>query len=282
MAFEVQGNALKSTLYIVATPIGNLDDITLRALSVLKEVDVVAAEDTRHTLKLLNHFGISKPLLSYWGEKEKVKSKEVLGRLRNGESVALVSDAGTPGISDPGAVLIREALAEGIEVVPVPGPSALVAALSVSGLPTETFTFVGFLPSKKNQRGRVLKDLSLEAATLVFYESPHRLVDTLIDMEEAFGGEREVALTKELTKVHETVLRGMLADVLDELEDATIAGEYVIIVKGKDKGHVSAEEALEEVMALIKKGMGRKEAAKTVAGQYGLSSKELYDGSLKK
>ncbi len=266
----------------MATPIGNLDDITLRALSVLKEVDVVAAEDTRHTLKLLNHFGISKPLLSYWGEKEKVKSKEVLGRLRNGESVALVSDAGTPGISDPGAVLIREALAEGIEVVPVPGPSALVAALSVSGLPTETFTFVGFLPSKKNQRKQILKDLSLESATLVFYESPHRVVDTLIDMEEAFGKEREAALTKELTKVHETVLRGTLSEVLDELEETTIAGEYVIIVKGRDKGHVSAEEALEEVMALIKKGMGRKEAAKTVASQYGLSSKELYDGSLKK
>jgi 16S rRNA (cytidine1402-2'-O)-methyltransferase len=160
-------------------------------------VDVVAAEDTRHTLKLLNHYGISKPLVSYWGEKEKVKSKEVLKRLRSGESVALVSDAGTPGISDPGGVLIREALAEGIEVVPVPGPSALVTALSVSGLPTETFTFIGFLPSRKNPRKQILKDLSLESATLVFYESPHRVIDTLIDMEEAFGKERGAALIKE-------------------------------------------------------------------------------------
>jgi 16S rRNA (cytidine1402-2'-O)-methyltransferase len=245
-------------------------------------VDVVAAEDTRHTLKLLNHFGISKPLVSYWGEKEKVKSKEVLKRLRSGESVALVSDAGTPGISDPGGVLIREALSEGISVVPVPGPSALVTALSISGLSTETFTFIGFLPSRKNQRRQILKDLSLESATLVFYESPHRVVDTLIDMENAFGKERGATLIKELTKVHETVLRGTLSEVLDELEEATIAGEYVIIVEGREEGHVDIEEALDEVISLIKKGMGRKEAAKTVASHYGLSSKELYDRSLKK
>jgi 16S rRNA (cytidine1402-2'-O)-methyltransferase len=245
-------------------------------------VDVVAAEDTRHTVKLLNHYGISKPLVSYWGEKEKVKAEEVLKRLRQGESVALVSDAGTPGISDPGGVLIRQALGEGIAVVPVPGPSALVTALSISGIPTENFTFIGFLPSKKGQRKRILKDLALEPATLVFYESPHRVIDTLIDMEEAFGKERGAALIKELTKIHEEVFRGTLSDVLDALEEATIMGEYVIVVKGRSGGHVSAEEALEEVLALVKKGMGRKEAAKTVATQYGLSSKELYDGSLKK
>ena len=167
---------------------------------------MVAAEDTRHTVKLLNYFGISKPLVSYWGEKEKVKAAEVLRKLREGQSVALVSDAGTPGISDPGGVLIRKALDEGIDVVPVPGPSALVTALSISGLPTEIFTFIGFLPSKKNQRKKVLKDLSLESATLVFYESPHRVIDTLIDMEDAFGGERRVALIRELTKIHEEIL----------------------------------------------------------------------------
>jgi 16S rRNA (cytidine1402-2'-O)-methyltransferase len=242
---------------------------------------VVAAEDTRHTVKLLNYFGISKPLVSYWGEKEKVKAAEVLQKLRKGQSVALVSDAGTPGISDPGGVLIRKALDEGMDVVPVPGPSALVTALSISGLPTEVFTFIGFLPSKKNQRKKALKGLSLESATLVFYESPHRVIDTLIDMEDAFGGERRVALIRELTKVHEEILRGSLSTVLDRLEEATIAGEYVIVLEGREKGHVSADEALSEVLSLIKKGMGRKEAAKTVARQYGLSSKTLYDRSLR-
>jgi len=243
---------------------------------------VVAAEDTRHSVKLLNHYGITKPLVSYWGEKEKVKAEEVMKRLRQGESVALVSDAGTPGISDPGGVLIRLALGEGMDVVPIPGPSALVTALSISGLPTELFTFIGFLPSKQGQRKRILKDLALEPATLVFYESPHRVIDTLIDMEEAFGKERGAALIKELTKMHEEVFRGTLSEVLDALEEATVVGEYVIVIEGRTGGHVSAEEALEEVLALVKKGMGRKEAAKTVASQYGLSSKELYDGSLNK
>lgn len=243
---------------------------------------MVAAEDTRHSVKLLNHYGITKPLVSYWGEKEKVKAEEVMKRLRQGESVALVSDAGTPGISDPGGVLIRLALGEGMDVVPIPGPSALVTALSISGLPTELFTFIGFLPSKQGQRKRILKDLALEPATLVFYESPHRVIDTLIDMEEAFGKERGAALIKELTKMHEEVFRGTLSEVLDALEEATVVGEYVIVIEGRTGGHVSAEEALEEVLALVKKGMGRKEAAKTVASQYGLSSKELYDGSLNK
>ncbi len=242
---------------------------------------MVAAEDTRRTIKLLNHFGISKPLISYWGEKEKAKTEEVLKKLHLGQSVALVSDAGTPGISDPGGVLIRKALDEGMDVVPVPGPSALVTALSISGLPTEIFTFIGFLPSKKNQRKKALKDLSLEAATLVFYESPHRVIDTLIDMEDAFGGERRVALIRELTKIHEEILRGDISTVLDRLEEATIAGEYVIVLEGRAKGHVSEDEALLEVLLLIKKGMGRKESAKTVAKQYGLSSKTLYDRSLR-
>lgn len=243
-------------------------------------MDIIAAEDTRHTLKLLNHYGISKPLISYWGEKEKARAAEVLKRLRAGESVALVSDAGTPGISDPGGVLIRKALAEGFDVVPVPGPSALVTALSISGLPTDTFTFLGFPPTKKNQRKRYLKGLALDPQTMVFYESPHRIIDTLIDMEAAFGGERRAALIKELTKVHEEVLRGTLSEVLDALEEATVAGEYVIVVEGREAGHAGVEEALEEVVSLIKKGMGRKQAAKTVASQYGLSSKELYDRSL--
>jgi 16S rRNA (cytidine1402-2'-O)-methyltransferase len=282
MAKRVDGDfkSLKGTLYLVSTPIGNLEDITLRALRVLKEADVVAAEDTRHSLKLLNHFGISKPMVSYWGEKEKTKSEEVLKILLGGESVALVSDAGTPGISDPGAVLVGKALDEGVEVVPVPGPSALVTALSISGLSTEEFTYIGFLPSKRGQRQRKLGDLSLEPRTLVFFESPHRVVDTLIDMEKMLGN-RKTALIKELTKLYEAVYRGGLSEILDTLEDETIAGEYVIIVEGKEKGEMSIDEAVDEVRALMKKGLGRKEAVKTVASEYGISKKELYDRSLK-
>jgi 16S rRNA (cytidine1402-2'-O)-methyltransferase len=282
MAKRTEGDVkrLKGTLYLVSTPIGNLEDITLRALRVLKEADVVAAEDTRHSLKLLNHFGISKPMVSYWGEKEKTKSEEVLKKLLGGESVALVSDAGTPGISDPGAVLVEKALEEGVEVVPVPGPSALVTALSISGLSTEEFTYIGFLPSKKGQRQRKLGDLSLEPRTLVFFESPHRVIDTLIDMEKMLGN-RKMALIKELTKMYESVYRGGLSEILDTLEDETIAGEYVIIVEGKEKGEMSIDEAVDEVKALMKKGLGRKESVKTVASEYGISKKELYDRSLK-
>jgi 16S rRNA (cytidine1402-2'-O)-methyltransferase len=243
-------------------------------------VDVVAAEDTRHTRKLLTHFEISKPMVSYWGEKEKARAEEVMKRLMEGLSVALVSDSGTPGISDPGAVLIRRALDEGVEVVAVPGPSALLTSLSVSGLPTEEFTFIGFLPSKRGPRQRRLEGLGLEPRTLLFYESPHRVIDTLIDMEAAFGGERRAAVTRELTKLHEEVLRGRLSEILDMLEEATIAGEYVIVVEGREKGSMTFDEAVEEVRALIKKGKGRKEAVRTVASEYGLVKKELYERSL--
>jgi 16S rRNA (cytidine1402-2'-O)-methyltransferase len=245
-------------------------------------VDVVAAEDTRHSLKLLSHFGISKPLISYWGEKEKVKAEEVMGRLREGQAVALVSDAGTPGISDPGMVLIRRALEEGIDVVPVPGPSALVTALSISGLSTEEFTFTGFLPARKTQRRKKLSELAIEPRTMVFYESPHRLMDTLKDIREICG-DREAAVIKELTKLHEEVLRGRISHVLDRLEESIVAGEYVIVMEGRKKEEaVSLEEALEEVRALMKKGKGRKEAVRMVSGEYGLSRKELYARSLQK
>jgi len=244
---------------------------------------VVAAEDTRHTLKLLNHLGIKKPLLSYWGEKEKVKAEEAMKRLRAGQKVALVSDAGTPGISDPGAVLVKMALDEGLDVIPIPGPSAFVAALSVSGLPTEEFTFIGFLPSKIGQRQRRLKELELEQRTLVFYESPHRVIDTLIDMEKVFGKDRNAALFKEITKMYETVYRGKLTEILDALEEANLSGEYVILVGGHTRStEVSFDEALDEVRKLMKRGMGRKEATGTVASEYGIKKRELYERSLDK
>ena len=270
---------MSGNLYIVSTPIGNLEDITLRALRTLKEVDVIAAEDTRHSRKLLNHYGITKPMISYWSEKEKVRSEEIIEKLRSGLSVSIISDAGTPGISDPGAVLIKRAVEEGIDVIPIPGPSAAITALSVSGLSTEEFTFVGFLPPKAAQRQKRLNELALEPRTLIFYEAPHRIFETLKDMEEIFG-QRQAALAKEITKMHEEILRGTISEIVDMLETRTIAGEYVIIVEGKSKEAVSIEEALEEIKSLMKRGKGRKEAVKIVAEGYGLSKKELYDRSL--
>jgi len=269
------------TLYIVSTPIGNLEDITLRALRILKGVDLIAAEDTRHTLKLLSHYGISKPLISYWGEKEKVKAEEVMKRLSAGQSVALVSDAGTPGISDPGSVVIRRALAEGIPVVPVPGPSAFIAALALSGFSTEEFVFSGFLPARSTQRKKVLMELALEKRTIVLYESPHRLLESLADMAEMFGA-RRAAVVREITKIHEEVIRGTMTELYASLRDTKVMGEYVVVIEGRQEGEGMRreEDALGEIAALMKKGLGRKEAVKRIAEQYGLSKKELYDHSL--
>ncbi|MFN3739303.1 MAG: 16S rRNA (cytidine(1402)-2'-O)-methyltransferase [Thermodesulfovibrionales bacterium] len=285
MAYKVQGfiseEVMPGILYIVATPIGNLEDITLRALRVLKEVDFIAAEDTRHSLKLLNHYGIEKPLLSYWSEREKVRSEEIINLLKAGKSIALISDAGTPGISDPGAVLIRRVIEEGISVVSVPGPSAVISALSISGLPAEEFLFCGFLPPKRMERQRKLESLRYERRTIVFYEAPHRLLETVEDMVKIFGKERKVAIVKELTKIHEQVMRGSFEEVYSRLCESVIAGEYVIVVEGSYGRPSSMEEALEEVKVLMRQGMGRKEAVKTVAELYSLSSKELYDRSLK-
>jgi 16S rRNA (cytidine1402-2'-O)-methyltransferase len=271
---------VKGTLYIVSTPIGNLEDITLRALRVLKEVDLVAAEDTRRSIKLLNHYGISKPLISYWKEKEKTRSDELIGKLLSGRTVALVSDAGTPGIADPGSVLIRKAIEENISVVPVPGPSAFVAALTVSGLPADAFIFLGFLPSGKTHRKKALTDLKLEQKTLIFYEAPHRISETLVDMETVFG-KRTAVVVKEVTKLHEEVLRGSISAILDQMKETMVTGEYVIIVEGRsDVNPPSTEDALSEIRMLMKRGLGRKESVKKVAEEYGLSKKELYDRSL--
>ncbi len=273
---------MKGTLYIVSTPIGNLEDITLRALRVLKEVDVIAAEDTRHSLKLLSHYGISKPLISYWGEKEKVRSEEIIKRLEKGQSIALITDAGTPGISDPGGIVIRRAIDEGFNVVPIPGPSALITALSVSGFTSKRFTFVGFLPSRASHRLKALKELSIETGTLIFYEAPHRLVETLEDILNSLGN-RNVAVFKEITKIHEEVFRGQLEDVISAIKDSTVAGEFVIVLEGKTEREgerKTMDEALNEVMLLIKKGRSRKDAVRRVAETYGLSKKELYNRSL--
>jgi 16S rRNA (cytidine1402-2'-O)-methyltransferase len=271
---------VKGILYIVSTPIGNLEDITLRALRVLKEVDVIAAEDTRHSLKLLNHYSISKPLISYWGEKEKVKAEETVRILHSGQTVALISDAGTPGISDPGNVLIRRAIEEGISVVPIPGPAAVIAALSISGFSTDSFVFRGFLPVKESQRLKELRNLSLDSRTIVLYEAPHRILETLDDIGETFQ-DRNAVVIKEITKLFEEVFRGTASAIRERLESSKLAGEYVIVVEGRpaEKMH-STGDALMEIRNLMKKGLGRKEAVKRIAEEYGISKKELYDRSL--
>ncbi len=270
---------MKGILYIVSTPIGNLQDITYRAIDTLKEVDLIAAEDTRHSAKLLNYYGITTHMISYWGEKEKVKSKAVLDRLKEGLNVALISDAGTPGISDPGEVLIREALEQGIEVLPIPGPTSLIAALSVSGLSTKRYFFAGFLSSRHNQRIKELKSLMDLQFTIVFYESPHRIMDFLDDLLEVFGN-RRIALCHEMTKMHEEILRGTVQEVIDEMEKGKIAGEYVVIAEAAATKEVSLEDAITEVQQLIKGGKGRKEAVDEVANATGLNKKLLYKESL--
>jgi 16S rRNA (cytidine1402-2'-O)-methyltransferase len=271
---------VKGAFYIVSTPIGNLEDITLRALRILSEVDIIAAEDTRHALKLLNHHGIQKPLVSYWKERECERSDEIISRLHGGQSVALISDSGTPGICDPGAIVIKKAIQEDIQVISIPGPSALVAALSVSGLPAEHFTFWGFLPARKNQRKKIFSDLQFEEKTLIFYEAPHRIMASLNDMVEFFG-ERHAALVKEITKMHEQVLRGNIAQIIEEVRRSVIAGEYVVIVEGWTRAPARVtDDALTELRSYMRKGIGRKEAVRKTAEKYGISKQQLYKKSL--
>ena len=224
----------KGTLYVVSTPIGNLEDITLRALRVLKEVDLVAAEDTRHTGILLRHFNIQKPLTSYFEGNELKKREFILSRLKLGDRIALVSDAGTPGISDPGFRLIQIAIENDIPIIPIPGPSAAITALSVAGLPTDAFLFKGFLPHKSKKRRDLLKQLEEVRETLIFYESPYRIVESLKDVFEVLG-DREMALTRELTKVYEEVLRGKISEILNQIEEKKLKGEITLVIGGKTR-----------------------------------------------
>jgi 16S rRNA (cytidine1402-2'-O)-methyltransferase len=217
------------TLYLVATPIGNLEDITLRALRVLRECDVVAAEDTRHSGQLLRHFEISKPLLSYFQFNEAKRSEEIIGRLRRGEKVALVTDAGSPGISDPGERVVKAAIAAGLRVESVPGPSALVAGLTASGLPTDEFHFVGFLPHKSGQRRNKLESLKTISGTLIFYESPYRVEKLLNELAAVFS-DRTVVLARELTKKFEEYLRGTPAELIERIKTRSLKGEFVVMV----------------------------------------------------
>ncbi|NTW67245.1 MAG: 16S rRNA (cytidine(1402)-2'-O)-methyltransferase, partial [Nitrospirae bacterium] len=238
-------------LYIVATPIGNLEDITLRAIRVLKEADAIAAEDTRHTQKLLSKFDIHTPLTSYHDHNKEEKAPVLVSRLLEGKSIALVSDAGTPGISDPGYFLINLAVDQNIPVVPIPGATAAIAALSVSGLPTDQFVFEGFLPSKHTARLKRLEDLKTEKRTLVFYEAPHRIIAAIEDIRNILG-DRKAVVTRELTKVHEETIRGSISEVLARLNSGSTKGEFTIILHGATGTpagqHLDTKEYLKDLM----------------------------------
>ena len=264
------------TLYIVATPIGNLEDITLRALRILKEADLIAAEDTRHTRKLLDHYGIDKPLTSYHEHNERTKAHDLVARLKRGENVALVSDAGTPTLSDPGFRLIREAILASVPVVPVPGPSALTAVLSVSGLPTDRFVFEGFLPAKKGERRARLNRLREETRTLVFYEAPHRLRESLADLLEIFG-DREVVLGREITKIYEEFIRGRVSEVRAQVEHKEPRGEITLVVRGLERESAPGEDTIRtEIQRLQRKGLRVKEIAELLGEKFSYSKREIY------
>ena len=262
-------------LHIVSTPIGNLEDITLRAVRVLREAGLIACEDTRHTRKLLDHLGISKPLVSYHEHNEAPRAAELVEKLRAGVDIALVSDAGTPLLSDPGYRLVEAAIAAGIQTVPIPGPSAMLSALAGSGLPTDSFRFCGFLPAKASQRRKTLEAFQDEHATLIFYEAPHRILETLNDIQEVLG-ERDVVVARELTKLHEEFLRGSAATIRTELGSRpTVKGEITVLI-GAPKSVPNPVGAEEEVRALEQQGLARMDAIKKVAKSRGIPKRELY------
>lgn len=269
-------------LYLVATPIGNLEDITYRAVRTLSEADLIACEDTRQTRKLLDHYGISKPTVSYHEHNEMERAAELVERLRSGAAIALVSDAGVPLVSDPGYRLVHAAVEAGLPVVPIPGPSALLTALSASGLPTDSFHFAGFLPPKPIQRAKLLEALAEEHATLIFYEAPHRLLEALESIEQVLGP-RPVVVGRELTKLHEEFLRGTAAELRAQLESRdAIKGEITILV-GKATAPPPDDRPLDEAVGeLVSGGVPRMDAIKQVARRRGLSKREVYDRLLRK
>ncbi|MCM2357442.1 MAG: 16S rRNA (cytidine(1402)-2'-O)-methyltransferase [Geobacteraceae bacterium] len=270
------------TLYIVATPIGNLEDITFRAVRVLREVDLIAAEDTRHSRKLLSHFGISRPLTSYFDHNKEFKGSYLLDRLAEGASVALISDAGTPCISDPGYQLVRDAVAAGITVVPIPGPSAAITALSGSGLPTGRFTFEGFLPNRQGKRRERLAQLRDEPGVLIFYESPNRLVAALADMAEILG-DRQAVVARELTKIYEEFVRGTLSQVAERFREGKVRGEVVLLVApAAEQGQPEAPAVSSLLRELLAAGdISLKDAVLRVALETGLPRGEVYDEALR-
>jgi 16S rRNA (cytidine1402-2'-O)-methyltransferase len=273
---------LPGTLYVVATPIGNLEDMTFRAVRILQTVDAIAAEDTRHTGKLLQHFQISTPQLSYHDHNRRSRLPELLERLQQGKAIALVSDAGMPGISDPGYELVKACTDAGITVVPIPGASAVITALSASGLPTDRFVFEGFLPAKGQERRDRLETLRTEPRTLVLYEAPHRLQQTLQDLSTPFGPERAIVLGRELTKLHEEFWRGTLADAIAHYSTREPQGEFTLLIAGYAAPQlILSPSALKaELEQLLQQGFSRSQASRQLAEQTSLSRRELYQLAL--
>ncbi len=275
-------------LYLCATPIGNLEDMTFRCIRVLKEADVIAAEDTRNSIKLLNHFEIKTPMTSYHEFNKVEKARVLVERLLKGETVALITDAGTPGISDPGEELVRQCIEAGIKVTPVPGAAACINALIMSGMPTRRFCFEAFLPLDKKEKADVLEQLKVEQRTIIIYEAPHRLLRTLTELESALGGMRKIAVCKELTKRHETVYRDTISGALGYYTANEPKGEYVLVIEGR-----SPKELLEEKRAAwddmsieehfnmyVSRGMDKKDAMKLVAKDRGVSKRDIYNALL--
>ena len=277
---------MKGKLYLVATPIGNLEDITLRALRILKEVDLIAAEDTRHTLGLLNHFEISKPLISYYKQNEKNKSEILIKKLLEGQNIAIVSDAGTPGISDPGEEIVKVAIENNIEIIPIPGACAFVNALIASGLSSKEFAFIGFLSAIKKDKKEKLEEIKYETRTLILYEAPHKLKATLESIYEILG-DRKIVLARELTKIHEEFIRDKVSNILERIDE--IKGEFVILIEGNSESKKDVElsdlisRTLEEHYEFyLKQGCEKKEIIKKIAKDRNTNKNEIYQYFLNK
>lgn len=279
---------MPGTLYLCATPIGNLKDMTERVIETLKNADLIAAEDTRNSIKLLNHFDIHTPLTSYHDHNRFEKAEELLNLLSEGKNVALITDAGTPAISDPGEVLVKRCIETGINVTSLPGASAVITALTLSGLSTERFAFEGFLPKDNGKRKELLSELSKEKRTLVLYEAPHRLKKTLSELREAFGN-RRIAICRELTKIHEEVIRMTLDEAEAYYEEAAPRGEFVLVIEGRSPEEEKKEQeerfkelsVKEHVEMYEKQGMDRKEAMKAVSKERGIPKREVYSECIK-
>jgi len=278
----MQTDLKPGTLYVVGTPIGNLEDMTFRAVRILQTVDLIAAEDTRHTGKLLQHFQITAQQLSYHDHNSNSRIPELLEHLGSGKVIAIVTDAGMPGISDPGYELVKACVDAGIPVVPIPGPTAAIAALSAAGLPTEKFVFEGFLPTKNQDRRDRLEFLQAEARTIIFYEAPHRLRQTLQDLAEALGKERQIVLARELTKLYEEFWRGRIEDAITHYSEREPQGEYTLVVAGLPpiKPQLSEAELKAELQQIMAQGVSRSQASRQLAKATSLSRRQLYQLAL--
>ena len=268
----------KGILYIVATPIGNLDDITLRAIEILREVDLIAAEDTRHTLKLLNHLGISKPMISYHRHNEETKSDVLIEKLQEGKNIALVSDAGTPGICDPGEEVIKKCIELGINIVPIPGACAMINSLICSGIDTKEFTFLGFLPLNKKLRKKKLEEIEKASKTIIIYEAPHKLENTLKDLQKILNKDRNITLAREITKIHEEFIRGNIDEIISSSEN--LKGEIVLIIEGnkycEEENSLNSFTIEEHYKFYEKQGFTKKEIIKKIAKDRNMNKNDIY------